>query len=212
MIPVARRLGPFCSFLLFALISTLAIASCGGDEELDSEADARRAYTGFDPAVDRAIALGLQGFNGATSANIADQPGDGDASGSMVVGGQVDQGASANKEMRLEVSAVDYSDGVVVDPETDDEVDVHYDTETDVPLSLVLSLKNIPDGTFTGTMDGKMLLSGDINSDATFALILSGELEADPTNADNVVRKAGTLQITGTVSSGDGTYDVDVLR
>lgn len=199
------------SCLPIVLVSTLSLVGCS-DEELDSDDDARRAYIGFDPAVDLAIELGLQGFNAASSANIDDQTADGAVSGSLVVGGQVDQGSSDNKGMRLVVTAVDFSEGAVLDTETDDEVDVHYDTPTDQPLNLEISMKNIPNGTFTGTMAGDMLLSGDIDAEATYALTLSGELEADPNDAENVIRKPGTLLITGTVTSGDGTYDVDVQR
>ena len=128
----------------------------------------------------------------------------------MDVDGQVDQGASDNKGMRLLLTLVDYNDGPFVDPDTDDEVNVVYDSDTAAPPALDLSLRNIPDGTFTGTLLGKLLLSGDIEGEGDFNLTLSGEIEAD--GGGQVRRKAGTLTILGTVKSGDGTFDVNISR
>jgi len=48
--------------------------------------------------------LGFDGFNSASSANIATQTAAGAKSGTLTVTGQVDQGASANKGMRLQVA------------------------------------------------------------------------------------------------------------
>jgi SAM-dependent methyltransferase len=101
------------------------------------------------------LALGFDGFNAADSANIPAQSTDGDESGSIDVTGQVDQGASDNKGMRLDVALVDYSDGTIDDPETDDveeEISVLYDTAEGEPLHLALSLRDIPDGTLGGTL------------------------------------------------------------
>ncbi|WAS91814.1 hypothetical protein [Nannocystis punicea] len=63
--------------------------------------------------MDRALKLGFDGFNAASSANIPEQSEPGEAAGLMVVNGKVDQGSSANKGMRLEVSLADYSDGLI---------------------------------------------------------------------------------------------------
>ena len=55
----------------------------------------------------------------ASSANIPEQTGAGELSGTMTISGQVDQGASANKGMRLEMSlAGDYAD-VILEGDTD---------------------------------------------------------------------------------------------
>lgn len=197
---------------LASLVLALTVAAgCGGDD-LDSDAEARRAYLGFDRAVDLGLELGLDGFNAATSANIPDQTGDGADSGTLTVSGQVDQGASANKEMRLLLTLVDYSDGPLEDPETDDTFAIVYDSPPEAPPALDLSLRDIPDGTFSGTISGRFLLSGDLDTEATFALTLSGGIQEDPQRPGEVIREPGTLRITGTATSGDGTYTVDVSR
>src|SRR5690606_2879256 len=110
--------------------------------------------------------LGMAGFNEASSANIADQEADGDVSGTMRVGGQVDQGASANKQLRLDVTLIDYADGVDLDQDGDDDgVEFVYDTEADQPLALDLSLRDIPDGTFDGTFGGSAWIDGDLRGE-----------------------------------------------
>jgi hypothetical protein len=114
--------------------------------------------------------------------------------------------------MRLDLTLVEYADAPFDDPMTEDDVEelqVVYDTDEAALPSLELSLRNVPDGTFTGTMSGVFLLSGDLDAEATFALALSGGLQD---SAGEVVREPGTLTITGTVTSADGTYDVDVIK
>lgn len=199
--------------LALVLVMTAgAAAGCDGDD-LDSDAEARRAYLGFDRAVDRGLALGLRGFNAASSANIPPQEGSGDDSGTMTVSGQVDQGSSDNKGMRLDLVLVDYDDGPFEDSDDGDEtlVSITYDT-TDALPRLDLSLRDIPNGTFTGSLDGTLVLRGDVEAEADFALVLSGGIIEDPLVSGGVMREPGTLTITGTVAAGDGLYDVDVRR
>src|SRR6188472_449937 len=88
----------------------LLVLSCGGPA-VNSDEQARRAYLGLDHAIGKCLTLGFDGFNAATSANIAPQSTSGDKSGTLTVSGQVDKGASANKGMRLDVSMSNYSDG-----------------------------------------------------------------------------------------------------
>ena len=54
--------------------------------------------------------LGFAGFNAASSANIPPQMTTGDVAGTLTVTGQVDQGASSNKNMRLVEALVGYQD------------------------------------------------------------------------------------------------------
>lgn len=194
------------------LAISLAVVGCNDGDDIDSDTEARHAYLGFDRAIDRAINLGFDGFNAASSANIPDQEDVGDVAGTMVVSGQVDQGASANKEMRLLLELIEYADEDVDDPATEEHVEeiaITYDTDAAAPPALDLSLRNIPDGTFTGTLTGTFIVSGDLEAEAVFALSLSGGLQDD---GGNVVREPGTLRITGTVTSRDGTYEVDVTK
>ena len=94
-------------------------------------------------------------------ANIDPQTTDGDVSGTVTVGGQVDQGASDNKELRLDITLDDYADEVDVDYDDDgepDEFDFTYNTvDGDLP-ALDMSLRDVPatgSGT-TGTLEGTL--------------------------------------------------------
>src|SRR4051812_2313430 len=76
------------------LLASLGLAACSSDS-IDSDEQARRAYLGLDPSVEKSIALGFDGFNAASSANIPTQMAAGDLTGTIAIDGQVDQGASA---------------------------------------------------------------------------------------------------------------------
>lgn len=196
------------------LSSSMVLALSAGCSTVDSEDEARLAYLGLDQAIERAVQLGFDGYNSASSANIATQQDDGEDTGEMIVTGQVDQGSSANKGMRLGVALVDYSDGPIDDAETEDveeEYAVVYLTAEDEPLSLGLQLKDIPDGTMTGTLTGTVLTDGDIAGEVVLSLTLASDIEPG-TDGQEVQRVAGSTQITGTVTSDAGEYDVDVTR
>jgi hypothetical protein len=204
---------------LFLLLSVvLGAAACGGDDDpIDSDETARRAYLGLDGSIEKSLNLGFDGFNAASSANIDPQAGTGDVAGTLTITGQVDQGASANKGMRLHVGMVDYTDGaftvIVVNGDGEEEtveVDLTYDT-TDVLDSqpyLQLSLRDIPDGTFSGELTGQYELAGDIEGLVDLSLTMAGEIMDG--GGGLVVRVPGTTTITGTATSGDGLYTVNV--
>lgn len=194
---------------VFMLTTVLAAAACGSDD-IDSDEQARRAYLGLDPSIGKSLALGFAGFNSAQSANISPQMATGTATGMLTITGQVDQGTSANKEMRLRVGMVDYSDGTVTIDDEGNTITITYDTSTDMTMQpfLSLSLRNIPDGTFTGTLTGTYHMTGDLEGDATLNLMLSGQIQSD--GSGGTVRKAGSTTVTGTATSGEGTYDVNV--
>ncbi|MBA3456659.1 MAG: hypothetical protein H0T42_26455 [Deltaproteobacteria bacterium] len=162
---------------------------------------------GLDASIGKSLTLGFAGFNAASSANIPPQMTVGVDTGTLLITGQVDQGASANKGMRLRVGMVGYSDGVVV---LDDEnIEITYDTDLDPTTQpyLVLSLKNIPTGTLEGTLVGTYHMTGDIVGDATVNLTFAGTLQAD---GAGVSRVPGSTTVTGTAVSGEGTYDVNL--
>ena len=188
------------------------MAACSNDDAIDSDEEARRAYLGLDASIEKSLNLGFQGFNTADSANIDPQAGTGDASGALTISGQVDQGSSDNKEMRLYVGMVAYSDGVLT-VETEDEeveVDLTYDTgatQIEQPY-LHLSLRDVPDGTFTGELTGVYHLTGDIEGDVELTLTMTGEIM--DAGGGVVARVPGATTITGTATSGDGLYDVNV--
>lgn len=185
---------------LVALTFVGAFAACGND--VNSTADAQKAYLGLDPSVDKAITLGFAGFNAATSANIAPQSADGGVSGSMTITGQVDQGSSANKGMRLADALSNYSD----------DGHVTYNTDSAALPALTINLKGI--GSTTGTVDGSLtgsfMMSGSLTGQVSLALTFAGQID---TAADGGVSRApGTTHITGTATSPAGTYSVNVTR
>lgn len=192
--------------LIIAVLAICLLApslSCGDDEEVTSEEEARLAYFGLDKMVENAMDLGFKGFSEASSANIPTQNGTGALKGTITVGGKVDQGSSDNKEMRLTVELADYQD---VDPPK-----VVYTTSA--PSALDMSLKKVPNGDMTGTMTGRFLMTGELEGEVELNLTLSAQLEPDPDNPpDGVRRKLGTGRITGTATSRYGTYPVDITR
>ncbi|MEP6861522.1 MAG: hypothetical protein ABJE66_12925 [Deltaproteobacteria bacterium] len=185
----------------------LIFGACTSDS-VDSNEQARRAYLGLDHSVEKSLNLGFAGFNAATSANIPDQMTAGDATGMLMIGGQVDQGTSPNKQMRLAVTMTAYSDGPFEVDSNHDKDDVTYATDTAALPALDLSLKNIPTGTLTGTLMGTYHLTGDIAGDVVLALTITGTM-ADG-GGGTVTRAPGSTTITGTATQGSGVYQVNV--
>ena len=203
--PTARLRCP-----LWLLVFALAAAACGDDEGISSDEEARRAYLGLDLSVAKSMDLGFAGFNAASSANIGEQMVNGDEKGTLTISGQVDQGTSDNKGMRLDVAMVDYSDGKVIIDDQENQISIEYDTDPDgVDLPYCnLNLRNIPTGTFDGTLTGTYFMSGDLHGEAILNLTMSGTLQDNGTGG--TMRAPGTTHVTGTAASGDGTYDVDI--
>lgn len=196
-----------------ALVSAAALAGAAcSDDDIDSDEEARRAYLGLDTSIEKSLTLGFDGFNSASSANIAPQMSTGTSTGTLVITGQVDQGTSDNKGMRLRVGMVDYSDGIftvqVEGEEEPVEVDLTYDTSEVVESQpyLELSLRDIPTGTFTGSLTGNYILAGDIEGEVTLTLTMSGQIQ--DAGGGVVQRVPGATTVTGTATSGDGLYDV----
>lgn len=199
---------------LVALVA-LGCAACGGSDGggiygngtgggagVTSTDDAKRAYLGLDASIDKAITLGFDGYNAASSANIPPQTAKGAKSGTMTVSGQVDQGASSNKTMNLTVAMTAYSDDGLIT----------YATPNGALPALGLSLKKIPNGTFSGELSGGFGMSGGLSGSVTLTLTFSGSLEPDPSDIAHVRRKPGTTHITGAATSGTATYSIDITR
>lgn len=183
----------------FAIVLVAAVAGCGNGS-VHSTADAQKAYLGLDASIDKAINLGFDGFNAASSANIPTEMTTGTVKGTLVVTGQVDQGASTNKTMRLNTAYTMYSDdGKVI-----------YDTTATALPALTMDLKGIPTGTLTGTFVGAFTMTGDLHNSVTLNLSFTGNLQAGANNT--VVRAPGSTHITGTAVSDYGTFNVDVTR
>jgi len=194
-----------------SLLLAVGLTGCG-DDEVSSDEQARRAYLGLNDSIGKALQLGFAGFNAATSANIPAQSTAGTAAGTLTVTGQVDQGSSANKGMRLRVGMVGYSDGEVAVGDDEDPVNITYQTATDTTAQpeLTLQLRDIPTGTFTGSLVGTFSMTGDLTGDVQLNLSMSGDIEDDGTG--KVRRVAGSTTVTGTATSGDGDFQVNVTR
>jgi len=198
------------SCMAFAL-ACLALVGCD-DSGVGSDEEAQVAYLGMDRGIDRALKLGFQGFNAASSANIPAQSEPGIVSGTMTVSGQVDQGQSeSNKGMRLFVDLDDYSDGLVYQEE---EIEIHYFAAS--TLHLELKMSNLPDnGDLSGpggnvAFYGSVSMEGDIEGDLFLNLYVEGKVSAD---ANGIIqREPGTTHIWGTAESPNGVYNVDVTR
>ena len=190
-----------------ALNRTLGLLLAGGlllsgcSDDLASEEDAERAYLGLDRSVDKAIQLGFDGFNSASSANISPQTTTGDISGTLTINGKVDQGSSDNKTMSLTEQMTAYTD---IEGST-------YDTSGALPV-IDLKLANVPTGTISGTLVGSFSMSGELEGDISLSLAIEGDLQPAAADPMKVERKPGTTRITGTASSEYGDYSVNILR
>lgn len=197
--------------LTCVLLCALSLTAIGcSDDEIDSDEQARRAYLGLDTSIQKSIDLGFQGFNAASSANIDPQMTTGTKAGTLTITGQVDQGSSANKGMRLNIGMVGYTDGPF-DVGEDAPIEIIYDTDP-APANqpyLTMQLKNIPTGTLEGmvtantSMLGVYKLSGSLAGTLTLNLTITGTLMAG-TGTQTVVRVPGTTMVTGTATNSDG--------
>jgi hypothetical protein len=198
-------------------VLSFSAAACS-DDEIDSDEAARRAYLGLDQSIQKSIDLGFQGFNAATSANIDPQMTTGTKAGTLTVSGQVDQGASNNKGMRLNIGMVGYTDGPFAIDDDGDTIEIIYDTDTAAANQpyLAMQLKNIPSGTFDGTLTsntsmlGVYKLSGDISGTLTLNLTITGTLMAGSGNVITT-RVPGSTMVTGTATNSDGgVYNISL--
>ncbi len=184
--------------ILPVTLLALSTSGCHGGA-LDNEVAAEIAYLGLDRAVDRMIKLGFDGFNAANSANIPPQSEPGDESGVMDVDGKVDQGASANKGMQLDVLLTDYSDGPVQDTA------VLYNGG---PLQADLSMKGLPEADLSGSLSGVIRMDGDLAGTLELDLSITGKTE--DSGGGVIARVPGSIRVVGTATSDYGVFQVDV--
>ena len=183
----------------------LALLSCN-DGGVNSTQAAQTAYDGLDESIDKAITLGFAGFNAATSANIPTETANGDINGTISVNGQVDQGTSANRVMNLNETLTHYAD-VDGGPAQG----IYYDTTDAGPAALSMKLQGVPTGTMSGSLNGTYAMTGTLTGDVTLNVTFNGQLQPGP-DGGGVERKPGTVQITGTATSGSGTYNINVTH
>lgn len=198
-----RSLTAFSAIAVFA--GAIALAACGGDA-VSNQHQAEQAYKGLDPSIDKAIQLGFDGYNSTSNANISPQSTTGADGGTLSITGQVDQGTSNNKGMRLQETMVSYSD----------DGQIRYDTSPDAGLpELDMQLKGVPTGTLTGTLVGNYQMTGALTGVVSLNVSFTGDLQAGPNLPDGgttVERKTGTTHITGTATSGSDSFAIDITR
>jgi hypothetical protein len=192
--------------LSLVFVALAPACQCGA---VGSEDEARIAYLGVDDVVTKAMDLGFAGFGAGDNANIPAQSDDGAESGTINVTGQVDSGASDNKGMRLDVALVEYSDGTIDDPETDDDdkIAITYETAESAPLACDMQLRNFPDGTYSGTLIGDVVMEGDLEGELKLNVTFTGETDDD--GAGNTVRSPGTTDVSGTATSPNGDFEIN---
>jgi hypothetical protein len=111
--------------------------------------------------------------------------------------------------MRLDVALVEYSDGPIDDPDTEDEeeIDILYDTGEAAPLDCDMQLRDFPDGTYSGTLVGDVVMTGDLEGELKLNVTFAGEIDDD--GEGNTVRSPGTTNVTGTATSPNGDFTID---
>ncbi len=188
---------------VFALLlsATFACSSDNSNTAVTSADTAKTAYIGLDASIDKAISLGFAGFNAASSANIPPQTANGNVGGTLIVSGQVDRGASANKTMNLTEAMTAYTD----------DGKITYGTTATAP-ALSMKLANIPTGTMNGTLAGTYSMTGTLTGSVSLNVSFTAGLMAGDGGNTTVARKPGTTHITGTATSGNGTYAIDITR
>ncbi len=192
------------------LLTCIALAGCTSTS-VDSDEQARRAYLGLDKSISKSLDLGFQGYDAATSANIAQQTTTGDDGGMLAINGKVDQGNPSQATMSLEVGMTSYTDGKIVVDNNGDTISVTYDTSTDVTAqpSLGLKLNASAGDTLDGTLMGDYTMSGDLGGTVTLDVTISGTFTGTGTTVERV---AGSTTVMGTVvNSSGGMYSIDVM-
>jgi hypothetical protein len=192
-----------------SLVVAVLSAACGssGNNAVNSDDQARRAYLGLDKSISKSLALGFMGYNAATNANIPTETASGDATGTLTVTGHVDQGNPSQISMGLSVAMTMYSDGKVIFDDMGDSVMLTYATNAAALPSLSLKLNSSAGNTLTGSLTGDYTMSGDLQGTVTLNLQIDGKFSG---TAPNVMRVAGSTKVTGTaVNSGGGTYTVN---
>lgn len=184
-----------------AILLVAAACGCGSGDAPTVNTQAMEAYLGLDSSIDKALNLAFVGMNSAATANIAPETAAGDAKGKLVVMGQVDQGTSSSKTIRVDTIYNGYSD----------DGDTLYATDAASPPLLALQLDGVPYGTLSGTFLGQLTMSGLLVGPLTVQLTFDGQLQPAGTHG-GIARVMYSTRLHGTAVSDYGTYAVDFTR
>lgn len=185
---------------LTTLVAVLALSGCGDDGLADQE-KVIVIYDNFQPSIEKIIENGLLAKDASTSgANITPITADGDIAGLMTIGGQVAQSSSNNENLKLWVQLDAYGDTELVVYQTDNASD-------DSKLQFTLQISSQPeDNVMNGSIVGDIAVSGEVEGTGTLALTFVSDLEDDDNNLSVICS-----HVTGTVSSGDATSNIDFV-
>jgi hypothetical protein len=185
--------------LLSVCVFLAAAAGCSsGDDTANSQA--MDAYLSLDSSLEKALDLAFVGINNAVTENIGPGTIGGDAAGTLVVVGQIDEGTALTKTVRVDANYNGYSDdGAII-----------YTTDPASPPLLTLAA-SYADGSLTGRYLGVFTMSGALAGPLTVDIAINGFIESAGRNG-GIERAPYSTQIQGTAVSDYGTYRVDLTR
>jgi hypothetical protein len=185
--------------LAFVLVFVAAAAGCSSTDNT-ANSEAMEAYLGLDSSVEKALDLAFVGINNAVTENIGPGTLGGDAKGTLVVAGQIDQGTGLTKTVRVDASYNGYSDdGAAI-----------YTTDPASPPLLTLEV-SYQDGSLTGRYLGQFTMSGALAGPLTLDIAINGYVQSAG-KTGGIERAPYSTQIHGTAVSDYGSYLVDFTR
>jgi hypothetical protein len=191
-----RKMHRRCYQVWSGLLGVFVLVGCGSDT---INQRAQTVYVEIQDVIYDSMELAFKGFNTATSATVPPQTKTGDNKGTLTVTGQVDQGTSPDKAMKLQLELVDYPSASTTN--------TTFKTGATKP-SLNINLKGIPNGTLDALLSGDFLMSGTLSGTATLSITMTGTLQKDPSNTSKV--QPAKYSIKGTTKSDYGTHSVDI--
>jgi hypothetical protein len=168
----------------------------GCKNDLASEEQVQTALDAFLPTLEKLVEAGLSSKDDdSPGANITPIEVDGAETGLVTLTGSVSQSSGENTQMNLEATFEDYSDDALITWDAGD-----------TPLALSMGVQNTPDDNqMASTLTGPVVLTGEVAGDGTFALNLASDLVDDDAAPDHLCTR-----VTGTVTVGQGSLEVDV--
>lgn len=193
--------------LVMMACALMGVNGCSGDsdndDDLTSEEVVQVVFDNFQPTIAKITTNGLQAKDdsAATGANITPISDVGAEQGTMTIGGTVAQGSGLNENFDLWVQLdEDYGD-------TDEVFYTTDNTDDTTKLQFALHIINQPaDNQMTGTLQGSLELSGDVEDTGTFDLTFTTDLDDDDTHAVVICS-----HVVGTVTTGEETLTVDFV-
>lgn len=176
------------------------LLTCAGCT-LSPEEAVKQAYLGLDSSLDKTLGLAFTGFNESKDTDVPQQTAHGAWTGSMAILGTVEKTGTTDATLKLVEGMKEYCD---------DGKHTYDTTSSNLPV-LQLELKNMPIGTFTGSLTGEFTASDGVAGQVVLDLTFEGVVEPI-SGGTKVAPKSGATHITGTTTLNSATYDVDKTR